>query len=47
MAKKLYVDGGILINTRFFTCINAGCLYNERGDRANDICRGSEVFDNR
>lgn len=37
MANKLYVDGGILINTRFFTCINAGCLYNERPEGAEVI----------
>ncbi len=34
MAKKIYVDGGILINTRYFTCIEAGCLYSEKPEGA-------------
>ncbi|MCH5309642.1 MAG: hypothetical protein J1E58_07240 [Prevotella sp.] len=30
MGKKIYVDGGILINTRYFTCTNGGALYEEK-----------------
>ena len=26
MGKKIYVNGGILVNTRFFACKNATCL---------------------
>ena len=29
MSKKVYVNGGIIVNTRYFTCNNATCLCKE------------------
>lgn len=38
MGKKIYVNGGILINTRKFSCINATCL-------CDVIPEGAEIID--